>query len=163
MEYLSGGSMDRALEITKLQLNETQLAYVAYSMLSALSYLHGKNIAHGDIKGGNLLLSKDGLVKLADFGVSQYMGNVKQPNNKNTATTTSSTSSAAASAATSTTSTSAVASPPTGSSTTSSSTTSSPGGTSVSSPEMSTPIPPIANNLVGGEDCIRGSPLWMAP
>ncbi|KAG0614010.1 hypothetical protein M758_6G144400 [Ceratodon purpureus] len=38
---------------------------------AGLSYLHGHNIVHGDIKPENLLLSGEGSIKICDFGVSR--------------------------------------------------------------------------------------------
>ena len=45
------------------------VASVAWSMLNALMELHSRNIIHRDIKPGNILISHNGYVKCADFGV----------------------------------------------------------------------------------------------
>ncbi len=39
--------------------------------MSGLEYLHGHGVVHKDIKPGNLLLSTEDTVKIADFGVAE--------------------------------------------------------------------------------------------
>ena len=42
--------------------------------MQGLGYLHDQGVAHRDIKGANILTTKEGLVKLADFGVAAKVG-----------------------------------------------------------------------------------------
>ncbi|KAI1295395.1 Mitogen-activated protein kinase kinase kinase kinase 3 [Halotydeus destructor] len=69
MEFCGGGSMQDIYHITG-PLTESQIAYVCRETLKGLYYLHMMGKMHRDIKGANILLTDDGGVKLADFGVS---------------------------------------------------------------------------------------------
>ena len=42
----------------------------AFQLLQGLNYLHEKDVLHRDIKGANILITKEGVCKLADFGVA---------------------------------------------------------------------------------------------
>ena len=50
---------------------EKLVAIYIKQVLTGLQYLHSKNVVHRDIKGANILTTKDGVVKLADFGVAK--------------------------------------------------------------------------------------------
>ncbi|XP_077551012.1 MAP4K3-like protein hppy isoform X6 [Haemaphysalis longicornis] len=69
MEYCGGGSLQDIYHITG-PLSEQQIAYMCRETLKGLAYLHFVGKMHRDVKGANILLTDDGDVKLADFGVS---------------------------------------------------------------------------------------------
>jgi len=57
-----------------LTLPENVLGKIAFSVVSALDYLHAKlKVIHRDVKPSNILTSRDGSVKMCDFGISGYL------------------------------------------------------------------------------------------
>ncbi|KAG7013898.1 Serine/threonine-protein kinase GRIK2, partial [Cucurbita argyrosperma subsp. argyrosperma] len=52
-------------------LDENTARKYLRDIVSGLMYLHAHNIVHGDIKPDNLLITRDGTVKIGDFSVSQ--------------------------------------------------------------------------------------------
>ena len=70
IEFCDGGALDSIIIDLEKGLTEKQIAYVCHQMCLGLEYLHRNCIIHRDLKAGNVLLTCDGGVKLADFGVS---------------------------------------------------------------------------------------------
>uniref|UniRef100_A0A5S6QVC2 non-specific serine/threonine protein kinase n=1 Tax=Trichuris muris TaxID=70415 RepID=A0A5S6QVC2_TRIMR len=68
MEYACGGELFFHLQRERLFTEERTRFYGA-EIVSALAYLHENNIVYRDIKLENLLLDRDGHIKIADFGL----------------------------------------------------------------------------------------------
>lgn len=67
-EYISGGDLfDLAAEQS---FSVSEVCAVFLQLLNAVEYLHSRSIVHRDIKPENLLITQDGVVKLADFGLA---------------------------------------------------------------------------------------------
>jgi len=75
MEYCGGGSISQICRQMGTSLTENQIALVCRETLKGLQYFHQQKKIHRDIKGGNILLTDSGEVKLADFGVSAKLMN----------------------------------------------------------------------------------------
>lgn len=75
MEYCGAGSICDLMSICEKTLNEDQIAVIMKMSLQGLEYLHNQKKIHRDIKSGNILLTDEGEVKLADFGVSAELTN----------------------------------------------------------------------------------------
>lgn len=73
MEYCAGGSVSDVIHALERPLEESVIAYICGEVLQGLSYLHLSGRVHRDIKCGNVLLTEQGEVKLADFGVAAQL------------------------------------------------------------------------------------------
>ncbi|MYK77259.1 MAG: serine/threonine protein kinase, partial [Acidimicrobiaceae bacterium] len=69
MEYVVGRSMADVMRSTG-RLSPDRAAEIAADVAEALSSAHNAGLVHRDIKLGNIIVSDDGQVKVADFGIA---------------------------------------------------------------------------------------------
>ncbi|MCI0458314.1 MAG: protein kinase [Gemmataceae bacterium] len=69
MEYVEGGNLAKKLARGLLPLR--QAAEMIECLARAVHYAHERGIAHRDLKPSNVLLTSDGIPKIADFGLAK--------------------------------------------------------------------------------------------
>ena len=70
MEYLPGGDLMNLL-IKKSILSEEESQFYAAEMILAVESVHQLNYIHRDLKPDNILIDRNGHIKLSDFGLSK--------------------------------------------------------------------------------------------
>ena len=71
MEYCEGGELFNYI-VKKRYLCEEEASFFFYQLINGLEYIHSLGIVHRDLKPENLLLTKNNLLKIIDFGLSNY-------------------------------------------------------------------------------------------
>lgn len=69
MEYIDGYNLKRHIENRDLTLR--QMIDVSIRLCEGLDFLHQHGVVHRDIKPGNFMFTRDGQVKILDFGLSE--------------------------------------------------------------------------------------------
>ena len=78
MEYIEGAPYDEILEREGFPTLEKAVEIVC-EVLDGLAYAHKRRVVHRDIKPGNIFLTSDGHVKIADFGIAKILGDHDDP------------------------------------------------------------------------------------
>ncbi|WP_327696179.1 Stk1 family PASTA domain-containing Ser/Thr kinase [Streptomyces sp. NBC_00459] len=73
MEYVDGSTLRELLHSGRKLLPERTLE-MTIGILQALEYSHRSGIVHRDIKPANVMLTRNGQVKVMDFGIARAMG-----------------------------------------------------------------------------------------
>lgn len=71
MEFLAGGDLMTLLMKKDILTEEESRFYIAETIL-AIEQVHSMNYIHRDLKPDNILLDKNGHVKLTDFGLCKH-------------------------------------------------------------------------------------------
>ena len=75
LEYASGGDLYKLLQQQPdNRFPEARTKIFLRQVIGALIYCHSKGILHRDVKPDNILLDGNGVIKLADFGLSVHVG-----------------------------------------------------------------------------------------
>ena len=71
MELLEGETLERRWERKAKRLPVVEVLSIANELLDVLAAAHGKELVHRDIKPENVFLTREGKVKILDFGIAR--------------------------------------------------------------------------------------------
>ncbi|MDO4516923.1 MAG: Stk1 family PASTA domain-containing Ser/Thr kinase [Bacillota bacterium] len=73
MELIDGITLKQYMQKKNGSLNWRESLYFITQIVRALGHAHGRGIIHRDIKPQNIMVLRDGSVKVADFGIARVM------------------------------------------------------------------------------------------
>jgi hypothetical protein len=77
MELVKGPTLEEALR--RRQLSIAEVAWIGAELADALQAIHARDIVHGDVKPGNVILGPGGRPKLTDLGIASLGGEPSLP------------------------------------------------------------------------------------
>jgi formylglycine-generating enzyme len=77
MEYLDGDStyakLHRRPAVSPIPLDGAEARLIVRSVAEALDYAHAQDVVHGDLKPGNIVVTRSLEVKVIDFGITRWL------------------------------------------------------------------------------------------
>ncbi len=80
MEFMEGLNLRQLMGAERLA--PKQALAIVPSICEALEYAHDHGVVHRDVKPENILMDKEGRVKIADFGIARLLGKPSHPSAK---------------------------------------------------------------------------------
>nr|XP_022295350.1 serine/threonine-protein kinase Nek9-like isoform X1 [Crassostrea virginica] len=79
IEYADGGTLAQKLAgIKDKNLEEKEILQIFQQIVAAIRHIHELNILHRDLKTANIFLTKEGVVKVGDFGISKMLSSANK-------------------------------------------------------------------------------------
>ncbi len=72
LEYIEGEGLDRLIRRERF-LQPTRALEIGLDVCSAIAFAHGHQILHRDLRPANILLTREGVAKVTDFGTSRVL------------------------------------------------------------------------------------------
>jgi len=76
MEYVEGETLEKMI-MRQGRLSVAQAIDLMLQVLSGAAYAHNKGFIHRDLKPSNIIISKEGIAKIMDFGISKSLNETK--------------------------------------------------------------------------------------
>lgn len=70
MEYVEGHTLERYIA-GQVHFSDSDIVSVVVQLLDALEHAHNQGVWHRDIKPSNILMTREGRLKIADFGIAR--------------------------------------------------------------------------------------------
>ena len=74
MEFIPGTNLDEHLHQKGGALSEDEARHLFRQIIAAVYFCHNRWVVHRDLKTPNILVTPEGVVKLADFGLGNRFG-----------------------------------------------------------------------------------------